>query len=188
MALSDIDRALLERCLERKPRAWEDFVDRFMGLVMHVINHTAQSRSILLAPADREDLAAEVLLTIVSDDMAVLRRFRGNSSLATYLTVIARRVVVRKMLESRSATPLGAVAPGALAANSAHEQRITDHEEVEKLLGQLDGDEAQVVRLFHLEGKTYQEISRTVGIPTNSVGPMLSRLRSRLRGANQPNA
>ena len=39
-----------------------------------------------------------------------------------------------------------------------------------------------------LEGKTYQEISRTVGMPTNSVGPMLSRLRTRLRSTNQPNA
>ena len=30
MALSEIDRNLLQRCLARKPRAWEDFVDRFM--------------------------------------------------------------------------------------------------------------------------------------------------------------
>ena len=186
MALSEIDRSLLERCLTKKPRAWEDFVDRYMGLVMHVINHTAQSRSILLSPNDREDLAAEVMLAIVSDDLAVLRRFRGQSSLATYLTVVSRRVVVRKLLESRSATPLGAAA-SALVDESAVEQRIADRDEVERLLDQLDGDEARVVRMFHLEGKTYQEISRTVGMPTNSIGPMLSRLRSRLRGANQPN-
>lgn len=188
MALSEIDRNLLQRCLDKKPRAWEDFVDRYMGLVMHVINHTAQSRSILLSPADREDLASEVMLTIVSDDFAVLRRFRGKSSLATYLTVVSRRVVVRKLLESRSATPLGAVAESAVSNQSGPEQRITDQEEVERLLAQLDGSEAQVVRMFHLEGKTYQEISRTVGMPTNSVGPMLSRLRARLRSANQPNA
>ena len=31
VALSEIDRSLLDRCLNRKPRAWEDFVDRFMG-------------------------------------------------------------------------------------------------------------------------------------------------------------
>lgn len=188
MALSEIDRSLLERCLAKKPRAWEDFVDRYMGLVMHVVNHTAQSRSILLSPADREDLASEVMLAIVSNDLAVLRRFRGKSSLATYLTVISRRVVVRKLLESRSATPLGTVAANALASESSAEQRVADRDEVERLLKQLDGSEAQVVRMFHLEGKTYQEISRTIGIPTNSVGPMLSRLRSRLRGANQPNA
>ena len=33
MALSDIDRKLLQRCLAREPRAWEDFVDRFLGLM-----------------------------------------------------------------------------------------------------------------------------------------------------------
>ena len=85
MALSEIDRNLLDRCLHRKPRAWEDFVDRFMGLVVHVINHTAQCRSTNLSAADREDLAAEVFLAIVDNDMAVLRHFRGKSSLATYL-------------------------------------------------------------------------------------------------------
>ena len=82
VALSEIDRSLLDRCLSRKPRAWEDFVDRFMGLVVHVINHTAQCRSINLSAADREDLAAEVFLAIVDNDMAVLRHFRGRSSLA----------------------------------------------------------------------------------------------------------
>ncbi len=182
MALSEIDRSLLERCLAKKPRAWEDFVDRFTGLVMHVINHTAQCRSILLPVAEREDLAADVLLAIVEDDFAVLRRFRGHSSLATYLTVIARRVVVRSLLQNRAATPLGAVAENALARDSDLEQRLTDQEEVQRLLDHLEGPEQQVVRLYHLEGKTYQEISRVTGISTNSLGPLLSRARTRLRG------
>ncbi len=183
MALSDIDRSLLERCLANQPRSWENFVDRFMGLVMHVINHTAQCRSIMLSASDREDLAAEVMLTIVDNDYAVLRAFRGKSSLATYLTVIARRVVVRKMLENQSPVPLGAVADQAMADESnGVEERMTNQEEVERLLATLEGPEAHVVRMYHLEGKTYQEISRITGMPTNSLGPMLSRIRSRLRG------
>lgn len=181
MALSDIDRNLLERCLARKPRAWEDFVDRFTGLVIHVVNHTARCRSIMLSSADREDLTAEVLLAIVRDDFAVLRHFKGKSSLATYLTVIARRVIVRKLVETRSATPLGAAAEG--VADASDEQRMTDREEVEQLMEHLDEGEAAVVRMYHLEGKTYQEISRTTGVPTNSVGPMLSRARAKLRNA-----
>ncbi len=183
MALSDIDRNLLERCLANQPQAWEDFVDRFMGLVMHVINHTAQCRSVLLSTNDREDLAAEVMLTIIENDYAVLRQFRGKSSLATYLTVISRRVVVRKMLANQNSTPLGAVAMQSVADTSADvEQRMSNQEEVERLLAHLEGPEAHVVRMYHLEGKTYQEISRITGMPTNSVGPMLSRIRTRLRG------
>jgi RNA polymerase sigma-70 factor (ECF subfamily) len=188
VALSEIDRNLLDRCLTGKPRAWEDFVDRFMGLVVHVINHTAQCRSIRLSAADREDLAADVFLTIIDRDLAVLRHFRGKSSLATYLTVVARRVVVRKLVERHSTVPLGDMVNHAASEDGQLEQRISDREEIGRLLGELHGPEAAVVRMYHLEGKTYQEISRTVGMPENSVGPLLTRARAKLRrhtGADQ---
>jgi RNA polymerase sigma-70 factor (ECF subfamily) len=181
VALSDIDRNLIDRCLHGKPRAWEDFVDRFMGLVVHVINHSAQCRSIRLSNTDREDLASDVFLAVVDHDYAVLRHFRGQSSLATYLTVIARRVVVRKLVDRRSALPLSDMVQEAAAEDQNAEARIVDHEEVERLLGELRGSEAAVVRMYHLEGKSYQEISRVVGMPENTVGPTLSRARARMR-------
>jgi RNA polymerase sigma-70 factor (ECF subfamily) len=183
VALSDIDRNLLDRCLARKPRAWEDFVDRFTGLIIHVVNHTARCRSIMLSSADREDLVADVMMAIVRDDFAVLRHFRGKSSLATYLTVISRRVIVRKLVGSRGATSLGDAADAADPEPGA-EQRIADREEVEQLIEHLDDSEAAVVRMYHLEGKTYQEISRSTGMPTNSVGPLLTRARTKLRNAS----
>lgn len=190
MALSDIDRNLLDRCLARKPRAWEDFVDRFMGLVVHVTNHSAQCRSIRLSPEDREDLCAEVFLAIIKDDYAVLRHFRRQSSLATYLTVIARRVVVRALMGRKSASRLTQAAPQAVGAgvSTNAEQRVEDREEVERLLEELDGAEADVVRMYHLEGKSYQEISSAVGMPENSVGPTLSRAREKMRRAGGPAA
>ena len=59
---------------------------------------------------------------------------------------------------------------------------MSDREEVERLLEELDGPEADVVRLYHLEGKSYQEISSAVGMPENSVGPTLSRRAATLAG------
>lgn len=189
MALSDLDRNLLDRCMGHKPRSWEDFVDRFMGLVVHVINHTASCRSIRLSPADREDLAAEVFLAFVDNDLAVLRHFRRESSLATYLTVIARRVVVRKLVERHASTPLSEMVEDAVADDDEAEQRISDQEQVQLLLDGLEGSEADVVRMYHLEGRSYQEISRTVGMPMNSVGPTLSRARRKMRlRADRPTA
>ncbi|MAV35553.1 MAG: RNA polymerase subunit sigma-70 [Planctomycetaceae bacterium] len=179
MVLSDIDRTLLQRCLERKPQAWEDFTDRFLGLVVHVINHSSQCRSIRITNQDREDLCAEVFLTLVADDFSVLRRFRGESSLATYLTVIARRVVVRELLKHKPAAKLGD-AVESVDQDSSHEANFDDADEVERLLGNLAGKEADVVRMFHLEGKTYQQISSAVGIPENSIGPTLSRARAKM--------
>lgn len=184
MALSEIDRGLLERCLARAPRAWEDFVDRYMGLVVHVVNHTAQARSIRLKPADRDDLAAEVFLAIIKDDFAVLRHFRGLSSLATYLTVVARRVVVRQLMKQKSPARL-AEAPlhDGLEARAAanDEELLADREEIARLMDQLDASDARLVRLYHLEGKSYQEIGAAIGLPENSIGPLLSRARQKLR-------
>jgi RNA polymerase sigma-70 factor, ECF subfamily len=188
VTLSDIDRSLLERCLDHRPRAWEDFVDRYMGLVVHVVNHAAQAKSIRLSNEDREDLVGIVLLNIVKDDFAVIRHFRGESSLATYLTVIARRVVVHELLKNRQGVRIAAGTvdhvvngDGNHVAGAGPEQRLSDRDQIERLLGELDGTEAQIVRMYHLEGKTYQEISHAVGMPENSVGPTLSRARRKMR-------
>lgn len=193
MGLSEIDRNLLERCLARKARAWEDFVDRFMGLIIHVIQHSAHARSIRLTPEDRDDLCAEVFLNLLKDDFAILRHFRGQSSLATYLTVVARRIVVKELLGRKPSAPLKEPAPRRpvpqpVGKPSEAESRLEDREEVEGLLEELEGPEAQVVRMFHLEGKSYAEISLALGIPENSIGPILSRARVKMRraGVNQP--
>ena len=184
MALSEIDRSLLDRCLQRKPRAWEDFVDRFMGLVVHVVAHTAQARSVRLSPEDRDDLCAEVFLAVIGNDFAVLRSFRGQSSLATYLTVVARRIVVKELLRQKTPARLedGSVQPLSRETPDV-EQRLSNQEEVRRLLEVLQGTEAEVVRMYHLEGKSYREIGSAVGMPENSIGPILSRARNKMRRA-----
>lgn len=183
VALSDIDRQLLQGCLARQPHAWEDFVDRFLGLVVHVVTHTAHARSIAVSQHDLDDLSSEVFLAILADDYGVLRRFRGQSSLATYLTIIARRVVVRELLKRRIVPNQADTADMQQVEDEAEavEERVANREEVERLLDELHGDEATIVRLYHLDGKSYHEISRTTGVPVNSIGPALSRARAKMR-------
>lgn len=181
MPLTDEDRYLLQLCLEHQPRAWESFVDRFLGLVVHVVNHSANSRGLAITPQDLEDLTADVFLTFVSDDYAVLRRFKGQSSLATYLTVVARRVVVRELLRRKLNAPSDSHETEDVADHSLPvEDRLSNREEVERLMGELGGEEAKIMRLYHLEGKTYEEIGTALGIPSNSVGPTLYRARVKL--------
>lgn len=186
MALTVLDRNLLKHCLSRTPGAWEDFVDRFIGLFVHVVNHTAHARSVMLGPADVDDLCAEVFLTLLKDDFAVLRNFRGESSLATYLSVVARRVVVREIVRRRRSEALGHVDAhqatlDATRSDGSEQHRVEDAEAVEQMLRGLPRREAAVVRQFHLEGKSYREISRSLRVPENTIGPTLSRARERLR-------
>lgn len=178
--------------MQRKPRAWEDFVDRFLGLIVHVVDHTTKARNIPLGADERDDLSAEVLLTLVRNDFAVLRHFRGQSSLATYLTVIARRVVVHEVLKRLPSQQSLSESVEAEASSEVAEalQRVEDREEIEQLLQELPPRDAEIVRMYHLEGKSYREISQSTGVAQNTIGPVLSRARTRMRQASvdQPTA
>ena len=37
------------------------------------------------------------------------------------------------------------------------------------------------MRLYYLEGRTYEEISTELNVPVNTIGPILSRARKKLR-------
>ena len=186
MPLREIDRQLLDRCLAKEPGAWNDFVDRYMGLIYHVIHHVSHARSIVFTPADIEDIAAEIFLAVVDEDYEVLRRFKGESSLPTYLTVIARRVCVREVIKRQREAELGHTQAHRSVVSdddSQEAEAIASAEEVERMLEHLPEREAQVVKLYHLKYLNYRQIGKQLGIPENSVGPILASARQQLRRA-----
>jgi RNA polymerase sigma-70 factor (ECF subfamily) len=173
------DLELVRACLAASPGAWDALVGRYAGLLAHVVDRTASQRRRPLTSADRDDLIAEVLVELLKNDAAALRGFAGRSTLAAYLTVIARRVVVRSLCrDAQAARP--AVGAESSAARNDHRD-IADREEIEVMLGRLDESEAQLVRLHHLESRSYGEISRITGLPIGSIGPALSRARQKMR-------
>lgn len=177
-AVAAEDARLVEACVARAPGAWDLFVDRFAGLFRWVVDRTAAQRQLPLSAADRDDLGAEILLECLRNDAAVLRGFAGRSSLPTYLTVIARRVAVRGLLRTLEAGRVPAALEPPARDDTA---RLVDREEVETLLERLDADEARLVRLHHLEARSYGEISRITGMPLGSIGPALSRAREKMK-------
>ena len=184
MPLRDIDRQLLDRCLKHEPGAWNDFVDRYMGLIYHVIHHVSHARTLVLSPDDVEDLAAEIFLGIVDDDYKVLRQFKGQSALPTYLTVVARRICVKEVVKRHREAELGHVtASRSLVGDDPNDEAepVATADEVERMLSDLPDREAEVVRLYHLQYLNYRQIGKQIGIPENSVGPILAKARKRLR-------
>jgi len=116
------DRQLVEACLARSDgdRGWEQLLAQFSGLVAHVVSRAAEARRLPLASADRDDLVADVFYEVLRNDAAVLRGFAGRSSLAAYLTVIARRVAGRRC----SAGGRSTAAEAATACSGRGEHRI----------------------------------------------------------------
>lgn len=207
MALIASDRQLVQRCLAHDPGSWNDFVDRFLGLIYHTINYTSHLRSTPLTPGEVEDVAQVILTEIASNDYTVLKQFHGKSSLPTYLTVIARRKCVQELLNRGRRKPLPAEFKptasgshpklGATDANGHDEEEAIPErtpagmdslERVQKLIRKLPTVESNVVRMFYLEGRGIEEISGELNIPVSQVESILHKARKVLRPAkaNKP--
>ncbi len=136
----------------------------------HVVNHTAAVRKFEITQSPRDDLVAEVFLSWIDKDFAVLRRFRGHSSLATYLTVVARRVIIRRLAQLEIAAPIGFhrdVDSGLLSQFDGLSNE--DREELEQGLLLLS---SKNLRSFacSISRLSYREIASRTGMQENSIG------------------
>jgi RNA polymerase sigma-70 factor (ECF subfamily) len=185
--LSDVDRRLLTQCFQKRPFAWEGFVDRYLMLIVFVVKHTARRRQMRLTEHDDFELVSDVFLTLMRDDFAILRRFRGKSSLATYLAVVTRRVVVRKLVRLvRNSTRQGSSAPSVTTPH-LFDLDVATAGEIDAILNSMDPRQASLVRMYHLERKSLEQISAATGIAIESIGPMLEQAREKLEPRNGVN-
>lgn len=186
--LTDVDRKLLRELLSGHSGSWTVFVDRFTGLMMQVIHQTANAHSLKLSDDDVEDLCAETFAELLARDMGVLRNFRGRCSLATYLAVIVRRIVVRRLMQRRFREAMGHVdahqsSLETASADAGDLRQVDARDEVEALLVRLPPESRQIAAWYFLEHASYQTIAKRLQKPLNSIGPLLTRIRHSLTRA-----
>lgn len=174
------DDRLVADCLALAPGAWDRFLSRFIGLFRHVARRVAATVTGRDGPEDVDDAVAEILLEVLRNDSAVLRSYAGRSGLATYLAVIGRRVALRR-LARKNGSSLESVAEPVDDHDDIAD--VLSRDQIAGLLSQLGEFDARLVRLHHLESRSYGEISRVTGLPLGSIGPALSNARRLMREA-----
>ena len=97
--------------------------------------------------------------------------------------MVARRVAVRGMvrLAEKNHGRRQLVDGHAAVQGNDGQTLVADREEVELMLRGLEETEARLVRLHHLEARSYGEISRLTGMPLGSIGPSLARARQKMK-------
>jgi RNA polymerase sigma-70 factor (ECF subfamily) len=188
MPLTEKDRLLINQLLSGTPGAWNVFVDRFSGLIVQVIRHAAHNHSLKLSQDDIDDLTADVFTSLLDRNMGSIRGFRGRSSFATYLSVVVRRVVSRKLSQRRYLQAFGHVAAhqaSLVEAGDSDSRDIEVRDEVDSLMSRLPDSVRAVVEMFYLRGRSYREISRHLRVPMNTIGPTLARAKFFLRGSHK---
>lgn len=126
---------------------------------------------------DRDDLAQDIALALVR----ALPRYRGESSLRTYVLRIAHNCGVRTISRRRISLPLDEGEHG--VSEPSPEQSVLAQQDAERLaqeLRRLPLGMRQVVSLT-LEGLSQREIAEVLELTENVVSVRLHRARKHLR-------
>ena len=113
------------------------------------------------------DVAQETFLTA----QRALGRFRGDSSLRTWLLGIALNEC-RRSIRRYGNDPLP-LEVDLVCANADDEKAFVDRQALSAALARLSEDHRDVVLLHELQGLTYEEVANVLNVP---VGTVKSRL------------
>jgi len=186
------DRELVARCIGGAPGAWEEFQERYRRPIAAMVGRAARQGSTAPTADLVEEVAAEVLFRLLDDDRRLLRTYRGEARLSTWLCTIAWRLAREELrargrlgttgsgagersLAERPVSDAAAGDPAAASAERELEARLA------RELGELSPRDRLILVLFHEDGRSYREIAAFLGIPEANVGRVLARARDRLR-------
>jgi RNA polymerase sigma-70 factor (ECF subfamily) len=185
----DHDLQLARRLIGRDAGAWSEFVEQYQGLVYSRVLHVVREWRRRVERSAVEDMVAEVFSQLVTNDFATLRGFEGRSSLSTWLTVITRRICWQALSRAAVEQPASQHGSGfdlqtvAVTRDDALGRLIRSEDETRlaAAMERLNDRHRQLLRLFYVEGLSYQEIGAQMQMPTNSIGPTLQRAQQKLK-------
>lgn len=136
-------------------------------------------------PEDARDVAQDTLMTMAR----TMRKFRGDSSLSTWLYTVARSFCIKKRRRSKGAPafhePLDHATQERTAEPAATPEQMLlgreARETVAAALDQLEPEAREVVVLRDIEGLTAAEVAHVTGTSVAAVKSRLHRARAALR-------
>ena len=178
------DQLLVERCRQGDPTAFARLVALHEGMVFNLAAR-------LIGDAEEaKDVAQDVFLQVYR----TLGRFEGRSSLKTWIYRIAvheasnhRRSRIRRhrrepfSLEESTTEPVSSLADGRAETPYQVLEQSERQDLVKRALASLAQPYRTVVVLREMEGLSYEEIARVLGVAEGTVKSRLMRGRELLR-------
>jgi len=100
-------------------------------------------------------------------------RYRGESALGTWIFSIARNVCLTLIAKRAKFAPLD-------DAERPKPDAPDRQRDIVRLVGQLPDNYRQVVMLFYMEDRSYEEVARLLDLPVGTVKTHLHRARQQL--------
>ncbi len=183
---------LVTRCADGDDAAWAEFLRRYGAFFDFMVRRALASQGGRLpAPDEVADVRDEIIGWLVENDGRVLRTYRGESRITSWIGVVvgrrARRIARRGAgLEAKTVSldALTAEATSHLAVESGQDDGRSRQEALGRLGAALealpDRDRVLLKGAFY-ERRSYQELAEELGVRPDSVGQLLFRAKQRLK-------
>lgn len=167
----------IRACLEQK--RYQDAFDR---LLPHFQNKVFRLAIAIMGDAAlAEDVAQEVFVRI----WKALPGFRGESSLSTWIYTITRNTCLTALKAGSAKKESSIEEPSVARAAEKSGNEPSRHAEIDVMrhLRDLPEKYQQVLRLYYLEEKSYEEVAQMLDWPMGTVKTNLHRARKELAEA-----
>jgi len=136
-----------------------------------------------VSESDLPDASQEVFLVVHRR----LQEFRGDASLSTWIYSIARNTALTALQSASGHRTLSLEEPAIrIAAEDRQQECVAPSRagfDVTAMIAQLPSRYGQVIRLYYMQDKSYDEVARLLDIPMGTVKTLLHRARKELATA-----
>jgi len=189
------DKNLVERCIQKDPVAWAEFVHRYSRLIVIAIENRLRRYRVFYSSADVDDIKQNVLASLWKGEK--LRSVRQKEKISFWLAIVSGNAAM-DFARARSKTREELVPGGpetdqhtevleifnripAQAKNSS--EALSEREQKMMLgeaLGSLDPKERMIMKLYLVHEKDYSDIARILAIPRGTVSSSIRRSKEKL--------
>lgn len=183
------DMDLARRCTEGDEAAWAELFDAYAPVLLGRITAFLRTRGLPFPQTNEaEEVLSRVFTGLVARDCAVLRSYRGESGLGTWLSVVSIRTAqnyLRSEAREKARRSRVAELEPASAGYEHPDLRGIEKREAREIIEQAAQDlsprDRLIIRLHFMENLPAEEISRRLNVSPNSVSPLVHRASGRLR-------
>lgn len=187
------DTRLVEECMAGDIKAWQDFTEKYSGLISIAIESRLKKYGFRLKAPDIEDIRQDVLISLWQGRK--LEHIRNRSDISYWLAIVAGNTAIGYIRRKLSLEPVEPVsifdaADGKTIAEiiPSFRENPADKflqnalsEKIDALIGSLPPKEQIVIKLNIVHGKKYDEIADMLKMPPGTVSSCVKRAKEKLR-------
>jgi len=175
---------LMERCIRREEKAWEEFVERFSGLLYYSARERLRRNGFSFGHRDLEDIVQGVFLEIW--EKGRLEGVRERQKIKAWLSVVAQTRALNymrkkkdRLLRQDEMYKIDNIKAGpADTGGGLGEDMMADLEEA---IEEFPAREKIILKMNIIYGKKHREIARFMNIPINTVSTVIARKKKALK-------